>query len=104
MPCIILKYNSSLFISETAKCFDKGIDYNGDDIEGGVHRNIKTLSDCQQLCKNTEECQYFSYMSKGLYPQTCFMKHGKGTPTAYTNIVSGPKQCPSKYIRSGLLF
>ena len=82
-------------------CFEEEVDYPAMDI-GLVQYTVWTAADCQILCQQNSECQYWTYQ----YPALCYLKRGKSgviarVTGAFHNfpLTSGPKYCQCKLSR-----
>ena len=76
-------------------CFDRGIDYNGFDLEDGKYVSTESADACQTECKNNDRCKYWSWVPD--YHNSCWLKDGKGQTSQSPGIISGPKYCPGNY-------
>jgi hypothetical protein len=48
-------------ITCTLGCFEINIDYIGTDINNGVYQIKESANDCQNVCKETLECEGFTW-------------------------------------------
>ena len=98
MLCVRLNIilHSYCFLSAFIECFEVDIDYTGNDLNhrttdknyarGSGSRN--SASECQTLCNETPECNFFTYNGGH-----CFLKWSNSGRKQYSGAISGPKQC-----------
>ena len=85
------------------QCLRRNFDIKGYDIVDPKSIPTKSLTQCQEFCRITLGCQYFSW-NKGPVKQ-CFLKlreavvswHEEST-TPHTNVYSGPANCGKNYL------
>ena len=59
-------------------CWEVGTDYPGGDLRRVTNpRQVSSVSECQALCRNTSDCQHFTYQRKRGRPGTtnCWLKN-----------------------------
>ena len=82
-------------------CFESHVDFNGGDLPGYSPRQVDTVFQCQDLCRETPGCRFFTANAdRGHYPRnyqrkTCYLKVG---PEKWTKIrnhesMSGARDC-----------
>ena len=81
-------------------CFTNNVNSHGHDI--GQRTGISSAQQCQQICKETQNCKYFLYGSS-VFPKMCFLKSDKMAHLVqHSGLVFGPRSCGmllSKYQR-----
>ena len=88
----------------TDECFEKEIDYPGNDI--AEHNSVATPEDCQVLCQHNDQCIYwtYGYINEDVwYAGKCFLKNVKSNVGPKAALTSGPRNCPSKLYTRGEL-
>ena len=71
------------------------MDYFGGDIECIKE---KSVSECQQLCQQTDKCAKFSYLTNDFSEENrrteCCLKTDQAiSPSHMKGVISGPKEC-----------
>jgi len=79
-------------------CFERDINYNGENINDGLMLLTASASECQANCKVNAQCNAFSWTDPDSFPDpvyhnSCWMKKSIGNKNAQTGAVSGPKAC-----------
>ena len=78
-----------MLIFSTA-CFECGLKYNGQSVQPPVDPFNGGPKDCQDLCEETEGCNFFTWRSYKTTPRrVCILKKGKGTPSVKETAISG---------------
>jgi len=70
-------------------CFEENTDYRGNDMGAYI---IKTAAECQQFCKETGGCRYFTFSPSD---NKCYLKTGNKKEYK-KGLISGPATCGSK--------
>ena len=65
------------------------------DVGNGCTDTTNTVGECHTLCKNTNECEYFSWLGFSIpgREKQCCLKGNSINPIQLTGSVSGPKHC-----------
>ena len=64
----------------------------GSDID--FKKDIPSVADCQELCKNNDECKYFLYGETGIHSKNCWLKNEIAESlTPLEGMIFGPKTC-----------
>ena len=50
-----------LHFSNAQDCFEYNIDYDGIDIDDGLHTKTDTAEECQAMCKQNVACEGFTW-------------------------------------------
>jgi len=88
--------NSNLF--PRGDCFERDINYNGQNINDGLMLLTASASECQANCKVNAQCNAFTWTDPDSFPDpiyhnSCWMKKSIGNKNSQTGAVSGPKAC-----------
>ena len=76
------------------ECLIREVDSFGSDIKDGYSKNISSVTDCQELCKNNDECKYFLYGETGIHSGSCWLKDAIAESLIpLEGTVFGPKTC-----------
>ena len=80
-------------------CFEVDIGYDGNGIEGTAAK-VRTKEECQQRCKDEENCKVFVYVTEGYHDKRehkmCYLKAADVGKKALEGLISGPKTCEGK--------
>ena len=79
------------------ECFANDLDSEGNDIQSAIE-GIASAADCQKLCNNNVDCNYFTYGST-VHSGNCWLKSEKATIlSSYPGLISGPKICGTELL------
>ncbi|KAK6591135.1 fibrillin 2 syndatyly ems [Cryptosporidium xiaoi] len=77
-------------------CFESDIEYPGYTLQ--VLRSLSTALDCQLQCQLDLGCDFFSF---DMFNKLCFFKAARYEAKVVPGIISGPKYCTEKKVKSG---
>ena len=83
---------------QTKTCFEKDINYKGEDINNGLMLLTASASECQTNCVVNTHCNYFTWADPNSFPDanyhnSCWLKKSLTTKVNQVGSVSGPKVC-----------
>jgi len=88
----------SIFITTSTifsqNCFEKGIDYVGNDVKEGYNISTSSAEDCQWRCQENDQCQFWTW--DRTWKNACWLKTAMTETKFNYEVLSGPKYCVSK--------
>ena len=74
-------------------CFYRQVAYYGKNLEGGIFLEIPNEVECQKMCQETGDCEWFGYITEN---KRCMLKSAKPTQVVDGPIdaIAGPAHCP----------
>ena len=83
------------YLSERIPCFEDDIDYIGRDVNSCVDTLTETPEDCQILCQDDPQCNFFVWIkSSHRRKNQCCFKNKIKRKMERRGMISGPKFCP----------
>jgi len=82
-------------------CFQYNVDLQGSNLNNGLSNLMSSAANCQQSCKVTAGCLFWTWLSDDYegstgFQRSCWLKdNGATTPVGTKGAVSGPKNCDS---------
>lgn len=86
--------------SSDSDCMLPGVQYNGHDIKGISAGELRSIGECQERCRATKECYFFSFNKA---TKSCFLKSGnapKEQKSGVADFISGTKTCSKSRMSS----
>lgn len=82
----------------TDDCFERNINYQGEDINDGLMLLTASASECQDNCRVNQDCHVFTWADPDNFPDSrfhnsCWMKLSITSKNSQVGAVSGPKTC-----------
>ena len=78
-------------VDNGGSCFEKGVDYFGNDLSNGQYKSTPTAAACQAHCQASPGCNFWTW-DPG-YNNACWKKTAKGPKKSVARLTSGPKNC-----------
>ena len=64
---LLLVVTSLVAFSRAQTCFEYNIDYDGIDIDDGLHNKTNTPEECQALCQKVDRCEGFTWATDNFF-------------------------------------
>ena len=85
-------------VSKPIHCFEDNVDFIGRDINSCSETITKSPEDCQFLCQDDPNCNFFVWIkSTHRKKNQCCFKQKKKRKLKRHGMISGPKYCPGTY-------